>query len=163
MSSWQCRRRLRVSYVAQDDRLFTGSIADSIAFFDPSLDMGRIRAAATAAQIHDDIARMPVGYLSLVGNMGSALSGGQRQRVLLARALYRNPKILILDEGTANLDEETKSIIANLVALLPVARIVIAHRPALIAKPKKLSSCRMASWHACDDLSGAAEAHSGRL
>jgi ATP-binding cassette, subfamily B, bacterial CvaB/MchF/RaxB len=106
--------------------------------FDPSLDMGRIRAAATAAVIHDDIARMPMGYLSLVGDMGSALSGGQRQRVLLARALYRNPKILILDEGTANLDEETESIIANLVALLPITRIVIAHRPALIGQAKRV-------------------------
>ena len=77
---------------------------------------------------------MPMQYLSLVGDMGSTLSGGQRQRVLLARALYRRPKILVLDEGTANLDERTEELIADLIAELPITRIVVAHRPALIRR-----------------------------
>src|SRR5665213_2941117 len=75
---------------------------------------------------------MPMSYHSLVGDMGSALSGGQRQRIMLARALYRDPDALFLDEGTANLDEDNERAIADMVARLPITRIVIAHRPALV-------------------------------
>lgn len=126
--------RARVGVVAQDDQLLSGSIADNIAFFDPDLDMRRVQAAASAAQVHEDILRMPMQYLSLVGDMGSSLSGGQRQRVLLARALYRRPEVLILDEGTANLDQATEAVLADLIASLPITRIVVAHRPALVAR-----------------------------
>ena len=86
--------RTHVGIVAQDDRLLSGTIADNIAFFDPDLDMAKVQSAARLAQVHDDIMRMPMQYLGLVGDMGSTLSGGQRQRVLLARALYRNPRVL---------------------------------------------------------------------
>jgi ATP-binding cassette, subfamily B, bacterial CvaB/MchF/RaxB len=120
--------------VAQDDRLLSGTIADNIACFDPELDMARVQTAAVAAQVHDDILRAPMQYMTLVGDMGSTLSGGQRQRVLLARALYRNPKILFLDEGTANLDEKNEEMIADLIAQMPITRIVVAHRPALIRR-----------------------------
>lgn len=130
--------REKVGVVAQDDRLLSGTIADNIAFFDPDLDMARVQRAATTAQIHDDIARMPMQYLSLVGDMGSTLSGGQRQRVLLARALYREPQILVLDEGTANLDVETEEVIAELIAALPITRIVVAHRPALLQRADRV-------------------------
>ncbi len=93
----------------QDDRLFSGTIADNIAFFEPEYEMNDVEDAARAAQIHDDIVRLPMGYLTLVGDMGSVLSGGQKQRIFIARALYRKPKVLFLDEGTANLDLPVRS------------------------------------------------------
>jgi ATP-binding cassette subfamily B protein RaxB len=78
--------------------------------------------------------KMPMAYQSLIGDMGAALSAGQRQRIMLARALYRDPDALFLDEGTANLDEENEAAIGDLIAKLPITRVVIAHRPALIER-----------------------------
>lgn len=135
--AWR-RWRQAVGLVAQDDLLLAGTIASNIAFFDPDLDMEQVRWAAGQARIHDDIVQMPMQYLSLVGDMGSALSGGQRQRVLLARALYRNPTILFLDEGTANLDPDSEVAIADVIAQMPVTRIVVAHRPALIERADRI-------------------------
>ena len=133
VSRWRSWRQ-NVGVVAQDDQLLSGTIADNICFFDPDLDMAKVHAAAEAAHVHEDIARMPMQYLSIVGDMGSALSGGQKQRVLLARALYRQPKLLFLDEGTANLDPDTEAQIADLISSLPITRIIVAHRPALIER-----------------------------
>jgi len=130
--------RTQVGVVMQDDKLLSGTLADNIAFFDPDLDMNRVVAAAEAAQVHEDIIRTPMQYLSLVGDMGTTLSAGQRQRVLLARALYREPKLLILDEGTANLDEETEDAIVDLIAHMPITRVVAAHRPAFIRRASKV-------------------------
>lgn len=130
--------RAQTGVVSQDDHLLSGSIADNIAFFDPDLDMRRVMACAEAARVHEDIARMPMNYLSLVGDMGAALSGGQRQRIILARALYREPKVLFLDEGTANIDEVTEREIGDLVSALPVTRIVIAHRPELVRRADRV-------------------------
>jgi ATP-binding cassette subfamily B protein RaxB len=134
---WRAWREF-IGVVAQDDRLLSGTIADNIACFDPNLDMERVQQAAIAAQVHEDILRSPMQYMTLVGDMGSTLSGGQRQRVLLARALYRKPKLLFLDEGTANLDEANETLIADLIARMPIARIVVAHRPALIRRAHKI-------------------------
>lgn len=130
--------RAFIGVVAQDDRLLSGTIADNIACFDPDLDMERVQDAAITAQVHDDILRSPMQYMTLVGDMGSTLSGGQRQRVLLARALYRRPRVLFLDEGTANLDEKNEELIADLIAQMPITRIVVAHRPALIRRASKV-------------------------
>jgi ATP-binding cassette subfamily B protein RaxB len=130
--------RASVGFVAQDDRLLSGTIADNISFFDPDLNMDKVMEVAGAAMIHDDVRRMPMQYMSLIGDMGSALSGGQKQRILLARALYRDPKVLILDEGTANLDMATESVIADLIATLPITRIIVAHRPALIERAHRI-------------------------
>jgi ATP-binding cassette subfamily B protein RaxB len=129
-SAW----RNRLGAVLQDDHLLTGTLSDNIAFFDPQLDEARIQASARAARIHDDIMKMPMAYQSLIGDMGAALSAGQRQRIMLARALYRDPDALFLDEGTANLDEENEAAIGDLIAKLPITRVVIAHRPALIER-----------------------------
>ena len=117
----------------QDDMLLAGSLADNICFFDPDMDPGKVRACAERACIHDDISAMPMGYDSLVGEMGGALSAGQRQRVLLARALYRDPAILVLDEGTANLDALTERSIVKVLRELEITRLCVAHRKALIA------------------------------
>lgn len=124
--------------VSQDDQLLSGTLADNIAFFDPDFDMARVHAAAKSARIHDEILAMPMQYLSLIGDMGSALSGGQRQRLLLARALYRDPKVLILDEGTANLDPATETLIADTIAAMTITRIVVAHRPALVERADRV-------------------------
>lgn len=124
--------RARVGVVAQEDQLLSGTVADNVAFFDPQLDMRRVQKACIAARVHEDILRLPMQYLSLVGDMGSTLSGGQRQRLLLARALYRRPRLLFLDEGTAHLDPDTETRIVELIAGLPMTRIVVAHRPALV-------------------------------
>lgn len=129
--------REQVGAVLQDDHLFAGSIADNIALFDETPDMQRTVASAAAAAIHDDIARMPMGYETLVGDMGSSLSGGQKQRVLLARALYRQPRLLVMDEGTSHLDNEIERRILSLLDQLQITRIVIAHRSAAIASADK--------------------------
>ena len=120
--------RQSVAAVLQDDQLFAGSIADNIAFFDAETDPAFIEQCARLAAIHDEIMAMPMRYETLVGDMGAALSGGQKQRVLLARALYRRPKILFMDEGTAHLDAATEAAVSAAVAGLGITRIVIAHR-----------------------------------
>jgi ATP-binding cassette subfamily B protein RaxB len=134
---WQAWRA-HIGVVRQDDQLFSGTLAENIAFFDPDIDMARVCAAAAAAVVSQDIERMPMRYLTPVGDMGSSLSGGQRQRILLARALYRQPKMLLLDEGTANLDPDTEELIADMIAGMPITRIVIAHRPALIERASRV-------------------------
>lgn len=128
-----------IGSVAQGDMLYAGSLAENIAFFDPEIDMARVREVARQAQIDGEIEKMPMGYETLVGDMGSVLSGGQLQRVLLARALYPDPKVLILDEGTANLDVENEKAILNTISELKITRIAVAHRPATIRAAQKVA------------------------
>jgi len=131
--------------VMQDDILFAGSIADNISFFDSEASMEQIVEAARIAQIHEDISAMPMGYETLVGDMGSALSGGQKQRVLLARALYRKPKILLLDEATSHLDIKREKAINTAINELRMTRIIIAHRPDTIASADRVILLRNAT------------------
>ena len=130
--------RAAAGVVMQDDQLLSGSIADNIASFDPQIDMERVVECAKLAQVHDDIGRMPMHYLSLIGDMGAALSGGQRQRLLLSRALYHNPRVFFLDEGTANLDPQAERQIAKVISSMEITRIVIAHRPELLRKADRI-------------------------
>ncbi len=125
--------RRRIAGVMQSDGLFAGSIAENIAAFDEHPDAGWIAECAARAAILDDIRRMPMGFESLVGDMGSTLSGGQKQRIVLARALYRRPEILFLDEATSHLDEATEAVIAQALRDLRMTRVIVAHRPATIA------------------------------
>lgn len=124
--------REQVAAVMQDDQLLSGSIADNISFFDPQFDNDRMLMCSQMAGIHDEIMAMPMGYSSLVGDMGSSLSGGQKQRVLMARALYKNPKILFLDEGTAHLDVDMEKQINQRLRRLSITRISVAHRPQMM-------------------------------
>ncbi|WP_274381672.1 peptidase domain-containing ABC transporter [Pseudoxanthomonas koreensis] len=130
--------RAIVGAVMQDDQLFAGSIADNIGFFDSVHDQARIEAAARLAAVHDDIAAMPMGYHGLIGDMGSSLSGGQKQRILLARALYRRPKLLFLDEATSHLDVGNERLVNDAVKGLALTRVIVAHRPETIASADRV-------------------------
>jgi ATP-binding cassette subfamily B protein RaxB len=124
--------RGRIGVVMQDDQLFAGSIADNISFFAEQPDRERIMYCAKQAAIHNEIMAMPMGYETLMGDMGTVLSGGQKQRVVIARALYRQPSILLLDEATSHLDVEREKMVNVAFGATRVTRIVIAHRPETI-------------------------------
>ncbi|KAG9538315.1 hypothetical protein KCV01_g26680, partial [Aureobasidium melanogenum] len=130
--------RRMVGAVMQDDNLFAGTIADNIAMFDPDADMHDVVAAARLAEIHEDVVAMPMAYESTVGDMGSALSGGQKQRLILARALYRKPRLLMLDEATSHLDHERELIITARIKAMNVTRILVAHRHETIASADRV-------------------------
>lgn len=124
--------------VMQDDQLFAGSVADNIAFGEDGFDPERVEAAARLASVHDEIAAMPMGYHSLIGDMGTTLSGGQKQRVILARALYRQPRLLFLDEATSHLDVERERLVNEAVRQLKLTKVIIAHRPETIASADRV-------------------------
>lgn len=124
--------------VMQHDLLLTGTILDNIAFFEASPDESKARRCAETALIWDEIDAMPMKLNSRIGDLGSALSGGQKQRILLARALYHDPQIVLLDEGTANLDQAVeKQLLDNLTAL-GITCVSIAHRPETIYRASKV-------------------------
>ncbi len=127
-----------VGTVMQDEPLFAGSIADNISFFDSRPDMERIVECARVASVHDEIAALPMGYYTLIGEMGATLSGGQKQRVLLARALYKRPRILLLDEATSALDVERERLVNQAVRQLRLTRVIVAHRPETIASADRV-------------------------
>jgi ATP-binding cassette subfamily C exporter for protease/lipase/ATP-binding cassette subfamily C protein EexD len=129
-----------IGYVPQDVELFDGSVADNIARLD-AVDSGRVIAAARRANAHEMILEFAEGYDTLVGEGGMRLSPGQRQRIALARALYGNPRLVVLDEPNANLDGAGELALAHAVNGLRadgVTTIIVTHRPALIAHVTKI-------------------------
>lgn len=134
MDNW----RQMVGTVMQDDSLFAGSVSDNISFFDSQPDLPWIEECAKLAAIHADILAMPMGYQTLVGDMGTVLSGGQKQRVLMARALYKRPCVLILDEATSHLDVRREAQVNQAISQLQITRLVIAHRPETINSAQRV-------------------------
>ncbi|MFJ2380408.1 peptidase domain-containing ABC transporter [Pseudomonas protegens] len=130
--------RSLVGAVMQEDQLFAGSLAENIASFDPEASQERIEEAARQADIHKAITQMPMGYQTLMAEMGSGLSGGQKQRVLLARALYKQPRILAMDEATSHLDLHSEQHVVKALHQMTVTRITIAHRRETVAFTKRL-------------------------
>jgi ATP-binding cassette subfamily B protein RaxB len=130
--------RSMVGAVMQEDRLFAGSVADNIAFGEETIDFERVETAARLASIHDEIEAMAMGYHSLIGDMGTTLSGGQKQRVILARALYRQPRMLFLDEATSHLDVRRERLVNGAVRDLKLTKIIIAHRKETIASADRV-------------------------
>jgi len=122
--------RRAIGYVAQEPFLTDGSVADNIAYGERTPDLAKVEAAARAAEAHDFISALPEGYASPVGERGAQLSGGQRQRIALARALYREPAILVLDEATSAVDNETEAAIQRSLARIAHQRttLIVAHR-----------------------------------
>jgi ATP-binding cassette subfamily B protein RaxB len=129
LRSW----RDMIGTVMQDDQLFAGSITDNISFFDAHADPAWVAQCAQLAAVHDEIGAMPMGYHTLIGDMGASISGGQKQRILLARALYKKPKILFLDEATSALDVDREHLVNQAIRQLDLTRVIVAHRPETIA------------------------------
>lgn len=132
-------RTARIGFVQQDPFLFTGTIADNIRLEHP-LSNQQIEQAAKTAQLHDAVMRMPAGYQTVLTERGSNLSTGERQLLSLARTLARNPRILILDEATANIDSHTEALIQRSLMLLrgKVTLLVIAHRLSTVQNADEL-------------------------
>lgn len=127
-----------IGAVMQEDRLFQGAILDNITFFAQEMDLARAQHCAVLAQLHEDIIALPMGYQTLIGELGNSLSGGQKQRLLLARALYKRPRLLILDEATSHLDVTNEILIGNTLRGLGLTILLIAHRPETIASADRV-------------------------
>ncbi len=124
--------RSQIAVVMQDDQLLSGTILENICCFSDNPDFELAKQCAVFACIDHEIMNMPMQYNTLVGDMGSSLSGGQKQRLILARALYRKPKILFLDEATSHLDTKNEEQLNSNIKQLNITKIMIAHRPETI-------------------------------
>jgi ATP-binding cassette subfamily B protein RaxB len=147
------RWRSMIGVVMQDDQLFAGSVADNICFFADQPDMRRIEECARLAALHDEIIAMPMGYHTLIGDMGTVLSGGQKQRLLIARALYRQPGVLLLDEATSHLDVTNEGLVSAAIRATKLTRIIVAHRPETIRSADRVISLDKSGGRAGPHLS----------
>ena len=120
--------RAQVGAVMQDDQLFVGTIEDNISFFDADHDPERVRECARLAQIDAEVSSTPMGYNTIVGSLGMSLSGGQKQRVMLARALYRRPQVLFLDETLDQVDATQEQTIRNQIGDRVSSTVFVSHR-----------------------------------
>jgi len=129
-----------IGCVMQDDKLFSGSIRENICGFDENENEDWMIECAKASYIHDVIIKMPMGYETLIGELGEGLSVGQKQRIFIARALYRKPGILFMDEATSSLDHESESYVTKAIKQLNITRVIIAHRETTIASADRIIS-----------------------
>ncbi|AYM93023.1 MULTISPECIES: peptidase domain-containing ABC transporter [Serratia] len=123
---------MMIACVMQDDRLFSGSIRENICGFSQDIDEDWMIECARASYIHDVIIKMPMGYETLIGELGEGLSGGQKQRIFITRALYRKPGILFMDEATSSLDNESERFVNQAIKKMNITRVIIAHRETTI-------------------------------
>lgn len=130
--------RASTACVLQEDRLFSGSIADNIAGFDDKQDMELVQECAIKCNIHHEIMMMPMGYETMIGELGGGISGGQKQRLLIARALYQKPNVLFMDEATSHLDVNNEKMINASIVALNITRIIVAHRPSTIESADRI-------------------------
>jgi ABC-type bacteriocin/lantibiotic exporter with double-glycine peptidase domain len=130
--------RERFGIVTQETRLFSATLRDNVALFDPEMPQERVEQACRLACLHDAIEQMPMGYDTMLADGGSSLSGGQRQRLSLARALLREPSLLILDEATSALDTVTERQVHAHLRALRCTRIVVAHRLSTVVEADKI-------------------------
>jgi ATP-binding cassette, subfamily B, bacterial CvaB/MchF/RaxB len=148
------RWRDMIGTVMQDDTLFAGTVADNIAFFDADPDPDWIAECARLASVDAEIEAMPMGYETLIGSLGTSFSGGQRQRILLARALYKRPRILFLDEATSALDVDRERLVNQAVARLALTRVIVAHRPETVASADRVIVLRGGAAHSLKRILG---------
>lgn len=130
--------RQLIGTVMQDDQVLAGTVRDNVAFFEHSVDDELLAEVTRAAHIYDEINRMPMGFQTFVGDMGSALSGGQKQRLLIARCLYKRPRILAMDEATSHLDNLNEEVINENIVKRPGMKIYVAHRESTIRRADRI-------------------------
>ena len=139
--------RSRVAGVMQNDGLLSGSILENITFFDTMPDIDRACLAARIARIEHEITLMPMQFQTQVGSMGAALSGGQVQRILLARAIYQEPALLVLDEATSHLDIMTETAVNKELKNLAIPCLMVAHRPESVLAADQIFLLQLGGLH----------------
>ncbi|CAI2531836.1 RTX-I toxin determinant B [Serratia ficaria] len=127
-----------IACVMQDDKLFSGSIRENICGFAEEVDDAWMQECARASYLHEVIMCMPMGYETLIGELGEGLSGGQKQRLFIARAIYRKPGVLFMDEATSALDKESEAIVNQAIKELSITRVIIAHRETTISSADRV-------------------------